>query len=375
VDGHPDNLAVEQESFDVSAHLDQMKVGGNLLSIHGLNDGVNSSDFLISAQLIAGGSESLAPSALRYKEEVMITSSGPLKARSLIGDQWSALTETVFAVGIPASPETLVISEIMYHAEEGSDYDYIELMNISSTERLHLGGIKFIEGIQFEFSYGIDLPPKGRLLLVSDLDAFVQKYGEEISVAGEFSGNLNNGGERLLLVDHSGQIIRDFSYLDDAGWPQSADGEGPSLTLKYPESSPDHSKGQNWRKSRFPGGNPGKTDTTRFKGNPSEDFDGDLIPALLEYAMGTSDQISNQFEPLLVQQFNDRIKFSYLENSAAEDVVLVAEISEDLRSWEPLFADAARISREEEPNGRIRVNVLLKESLTPKFLRLRAVVK
>ncbi|MDB4770412.1 hypothetical protein OAF97_03005, partial [Akkermansiaceae bacterium] len=99
---------------------------------------------------------------------------------------------------------------------------------------------------------------------MSDLDAFVQKYGEEISVAGEFSGNLNNGGERLLLVDHSGQIIRDFSYLDDAGWPQSADGEGPSLTLKYPESSPDHSKGQNWRKSRFPGGNPGKTDTTRF---------------------------------------------------------------------------------------------------------------
>ncbi|MDB4367653.1 hypothetical protein N9Z43_07675, partial [Akkermansiaceae bacterium] len=77
-----------------------------------------------------------------------------------------------------------------------------------------MGGIKFIEGIQFEFSYGIDLPPKGRLLLVSDLDAFVQKYGEEISVAGEFSGNLNNGGERLLLVDHSGQIIRDFSYLD-----------------------------------------------------------------------------------------------------------------------------------------------------------------
>ena len=72
----------------------------------------------------------MAPSALRYKEEVMITSSGPLKARSLIGGQWSALTETVFAVGIPASPETLVISEIMYHAKEGSDYDYIELMNI-----------------------------------------------------------------------------------------------------------------------------------------------------------------------------------------------------------------------------------------------------
>ena len=325
--------------------------------------------------MIAGESEFLAPSALHYKDEVIITSSGPLKARSLIGNQWSALAETVFAVGIPASPETLVISEIMYHAEEGSDYDYIELMNISPTERLHLGGIKFIKGIQFEFPYGTDLSPRGRLLLVSDLNAFVQKYGEEIPVVGEFSGNLNNGGERLLIVDHSGQIIRDFSYLDDAGWPQAADGEGPSLTLKYPESSPDPSKGPNWRNSRFPEGNPGKTDTTRFMGNPSEDFDGDLIPAFLEYAMGTSDQESNQFEPLLVQRFDRQIRFSYLENSAAEDVALIAEISEDLKNWEPLFADAARISREEKPNARIQVNVLLKESLTPQFLRLRAVVK
>ena len=373
--GHPDNLALEQESFDVSSHFDQLKVGGNLLAIHGLNDGVNSSDFLISPQLIAGGSESLAPSALRYKEEVMITSSGPLKARSLIGDQWSALTETVFAVGIPVSPETLVISEIMYHAEEGSDYDYIELMNISSTERLHLGGIKFIEGIQFEFPYGTDLPPGQRLLLVKDLNAFHQQHGEEMTVAGEFSGNLNNGGERLLLVDQSGEIIRDFVYLDGPGWPQAADGGGPSLILKYPGSAPDHSEGQNWRNSRSAGGNPGGTDVTRFTGDPSEDFDGDLIPALLEYAMGTSDQDLNQSESLLVQRFGRQIRFSYLENSAAEDVELIAEISSDLRSWEPLSASEVRVSREEEPNGRIRVNISPKKSLAPQFWRLRAVVK
>ena len=110
---------------------------------------------------------------------------------------------------------------------------------------------QFIEGIQFEFSYGIDLLPRERLVSVKDLDAFHQKHGEEITVVGEFSGNLSNGGERLLLVDQSGQIIRDFSYSDDAGWPQGADGEGPSLTLKYPESLPDHSKQQNWRSSRF----------------------------------------------------------------------------------------------------------------------------
>lgn len=375
VRSHPDNLAVEQESFDVSARLDQLKVGENLLAIHGLNDGVNSSDFLMSPQLVSGGSESLGPSALRYEDEVVITSSGTLKARSLIGDQWSALTEAVFAVGIPASPETLVISEIMYHAKEGSNYDYLELMNISSTERLHLGGVKFVEGIQFEFPYGMDLPPGQRLLVVNDLNAFNQQHGEEMTVAGEFSGNLNNGGERLLLVDQSGEIIRDFVYLDDTGWPQAADGEGPSLTLKYPESAPDHSEGQNWRNSRFSGGHPGETDVTRFTGNPSEDFDGDLIPALLEYALGTSDQDPNQSESPLVQRSGRQIRFSYLENSAAEDVELIVEISADLRSWEQLSADEVRVSREEETNGRTRVKISPRESLALQFWRLRAVVK
>jgi len=375
VRSHPDNLAVEQESFDVSVHLDQLKVGKNLLAIHGLNDGVNSSDFLMSSQLVSGGSESLAPSALRYEDEVVITSSGTLKARSLIGDQWSALTEAVFAVGIPASPETLVISEIMYHAKEGSNYDYLELMNISLTERLHLGGVKFVEGIQFEFPYGMDLPPGQRLLVVNDLNAFNQQHGEEMTVAGEFSGNLNNGGERLLLVDQSGEIIRDFVYLDDTGWPQAADGEGPSLTLKYPESAPDHSESQNWRNSRFSGGHPGETDVTRFTGNPSEDFDGDLIPALLEYALGTSDQDPNQSESPLLQRSGRQIRFSYLENSAAEDVELIVEISADLRSWEQLSADEVRVSREEETNGRTRVKISPRESLALQFWRLRAAVK
>jgi hypothetical protein len=211
--------------------------------------------------------------------------------------------------------------------------------------------------------------------LVKNLDAFHQKHGEEITVVGEFLGNLSNGGERLLLVDQSGQIIRDFSYSDDAGWPQGADGEGPSLTLKYPESSPDHGKEQNWRSSRFSGGNPGKTDATRFTGNPSEDSDGDLIPALLEYAMGTSDQDSNQSDPLLVQRFDHQIRFSYLENSAAEDVALIAEVSEDLRNWKPLSAKGVRVSREEDSHGKIRVTLSPKESIASQFLRLRAVVK
>ena len=91
--------------------------------------------------------------------------------------------------------------------------------------------------------------------------------------------------------------------------------------------------------------------------------------------MGTSDQDSNQSDPLLVQRFDHQIRFSYLENSAAEDVALIAEVSEDLRNWKPLSAKGVRVSREEDSHGKIRVTLSPKESIASQFLRLRAVVK
>lgn len=53
-DGHDDTLAVTFEEWDLREHLSLLKEGTNLLAIHGLNDGANSSDFLISAEMIAG---------------------------------------------------------------------------------------------------------------------------------------------------------------------------------------------------------------------------------------------------------------------------------------------------------------------------------
>ncbi len=42
-------------------------------------------------------------------------------------------------------------------------------------------------------------PPGGEATLMPSIKNTVR----EMTVAGEFSGNLSNGGERLLLVDHS----------------------------------------------------------------------------------------------------------------------------------------------------------------------------
>ena len=50
---HSDIDAIYYQEFDVSAYVDLLQPGANLLAIHGLNSGATSSDFLINAQLVA----------------------------------------------------------------------------------------------------------------------------------------------------------------------------------------------------------------------------------------------------------------------------------------------------------------------------------
>ncbi|MBN1123906.1 MAG: lamin tail domain-containing protein, partial [Sedimentisphaerales bacterium] len=49
-------------------------------------------------------------------------------------------------------------------------------------------------------------------------------------IAGEFSGRLDDGGERLTLVDAAGTVIQSVAYGD--GWYDLSDGEGFSLTAR-----------------------------------------------------------------------------------------------------------------------------------------------
>ena len=50
---HDDSLAKQFESFDITAHRDQLRAGKNVLAIHGLNGGVTSSDMLIIAEVVS----------------------------------------------------------------------------------------------------------------------------------------------------------------------------------------------------------------------------------------------------------------------------------------------------------------------------------
>ena len=199
---------------------------------------------------------------------VILNQTSPVFARVYDGEQWGAPAAATFIVGAEvADSSNLVISEIMYNpvgpsaAEidagftDGDQFEYIELLNISSNP-LDLNDVSFSGGIDFDFVGAVvtELPPAGRALVVRNQAAFLARYGAAAGglIAGEFAGDtaLANNGERIAIIGALGSI-RDFRYNDKYPWPESPDGDGPSLVLIEPESNPDHGIGSNWKGQRW----------------------------------------------------------------------------------------------------------------------------
>ena len=185
--------------------------------------------------------------------------------------RWSAPIQ--FVCGPPDSAAALLaslrISELMYHAPLGSEFDFIELHHAGGPLPLDLNGAKFTQGIDYTFGPGTIIPAGGYLLLVktTNIAAFRAHYGisPDLSIVGPYGGNFDNGGEQVTLrTSAGGTDIASFEYSDGRGWPLSADGSGHSLVPL--DSAGDGQKsgalsyGGNWRASTYMKGSPGAAD-------------------------------------------------------------------------------------------------------------------
>ncbi len=264
---HDDSAAVNFEYINISSYLDILVSGYNVLAIHGLNRSSTSTDFLISAELIADKTTSpseagISPRALQYIEAITLTESTCVKARVLDGSTWSALNEATYAVGPVA--ESLRITEIMYHPQSQNEpndpnEEFIELTNIGA-ETINLNLVKFTNGIDFTFP-SLELAPGEYIVVVQDKAAFEARYGTEVTIAGQYAGKLANDGERIRLEDAVGQTILNFSYKD--GWYDGTDGQGYSLVIIDPlNTDPDSwDDKDSWRAGTNIGGSPGEDDS------------------------------------------------------------------------------------------------------------------
>jgi hypothetical protein len=119
--------------------------------------------------------------------------------------------------------------------------------------------VRFTNGIDFTFP-SLELEANERILVVKDTDAFTSRYGLGFNIAGQYTGSLNNAGERIELKDAIGQTIHNFNYKD--GWYDTTDGGGFSLNAADPTSTdPNVWNSRNgWYPSTDIGGSPGSYD-------------------------------------------------------------------------------------------------------------------
>ena len=147
-----------------------------------------------------------------------------------------------------------LINELMYHDPVDGRYEYVELQNPSDAA-IDLSGWKF-RGIDFAFPEGTSLPPQGYLVVADDAEAFAERYGAiGAPVLGDYGGSLNNGGERLALLDADDVVVDAVAYDDRGDWPVTPDGYGASLERACAE--PDFSDPSQWVASPIGAPSPG----------------------------------------------------------------------------------------------------------------------
>jgi len=197
---------------------------------------------------------------------------GQLSARgetiSIVDDTGRSVSRYSYPDASSAVQQFLRITELMYHPEPLSgnpngpeEFEYIELKNISTNVTLDLTGVRLINGVDFNFtgSAVTSLASGQRVLIVKDLAAFTARYGSLPNVAGQYGGYLDNGGERIQLVDAKGEEVLDFSYNNS--WYPITDGLGFSLVVVDEQAMPDAWDSKvNWRASGAVSGSPGGVD-------------------------------------------------------------------------------------------------------------------
>ena len=279
-----DTPALSQPSESTFSEFDGLDAqlladGENILAVevHQYNPASSdvSFDMEFKAEFVGNGSETVYytldgsdprqrltgnPAGTEYVGPISLYRSTRVKARTLIGTEWSALNEAVFAVGPVA--QNLRITEIMYHPADvpagEPNTEFIELRNIGP-QTLNLNLVSFTNGIDFTFP-DTDLAPGAYTVVVKDVSAFEAYYGGGIDTAGQYTGSLDNGGERIVLTDALAQTILDFRYDDD--WYPITDGYGFSLAVIDPNNTDPNQWGQKstWRPSALVGGSPGGDD-------------------------------------------------------------------------------------------------------------------
>lgn len=160
-------------------------------------------------------------------------------------EAWSGMTMLQIESPVVTPVQALRITEINYHPADptaselaaipevdANAFEFLKLTNVAGAA-ISLAEVRFTSGVAFDFldSTIPELGPGQSLYIVSDIRAFQHRYGSTLPVAGVYTGQLNNGGERLSLA-YEDQVVQEFEYSDR--WYVETDGGGAFLQMISP---------------------------------------------------------------------------------------------------------------------------------------------
>jgi hypothetical protein len=125
---------------------------------------------------------------------------------------------------------------------ESDDLEFIEITN-NSNQTVNLTGIYFSElGVSYQFPANSNIGAGKKIILAGKESTFQQFYGTV--PFGQFTRNLSNKSEKIVLADAFGNVIDSVRYMDSVPWPVEADGGG--YFLKLIDLNSDNSLAENW---------------------------------------------------------------------------------------------------------------------------------
>ncbi|MFT5107156.1 MAG: hypothetical protein ACI9UA_002785, partial [Pseudoalteromonas tetraodonis] len=128
----------------------------------------------------------------------------------------------------------IVINEIMYDTpSDQRNGEFIEVYNRGASS-VDLSDWRFTAGIGFDFPPGTSIAPNGYLVIAADAACISSAHGG-ITVLGDWSGTLRDGGELIQLRDNSDNLVDEVDYKPAGDWPNMADGDGASMELRHPD--------------------------------------------------------------------------------------------------------------------------------------------
>ncbi|MGL1903180.1 MAG: discoidin domain-containing protein [Fibrobacterales bacterium] len=182
-----------------------------------------------------------------------------IKARNRQTDgAWSPVREIFFTESI--GENVVKFSEIHYKPDElDGDIDenaleFIEITN-ASDHAVSMAGAKFSKGVLYTFPAETILQAGEYYVIAKNPGEFTRRYGYMPN--GHYSDELDNGDEQVEMVDAFGQRIDNVTYADEGEWPESPDGDGPSLNILNLTATTNSDDASNWTASYVLHGTPG----------------------------------------------------------------------------------------------------------------------